>query len=150
MTSYTNGDTKPMLDGMIATGDTGRLDHVGRLFIEGRADTMIVSGGENVFPEEVEAALLSLPGLADAKVVGIEDEEFGQRLRAFVVASGEPRPTEDEIATHIRTELSRSRVPRDLIYVDELPRTATGKVTRQTIDELTARYAQASSAAVEA
>ena len=144
MSSYTSGETKPTLRGMIATGDTGWIDPAGRLFVSGRSDGMIVSGGENVFPEEVELALSGHPGVLDAKVVAVADPDFGQRLRAFIVASCDPPPAERDLKEHIATELSRSRVPRDLIYVDEIPRTATGKVTRQILDELEARHAPVS------
>ena len=82
---YTGGGTKEIVDGMMASGDVGHFDSAGRLFIDGRDDEMIVSGGENVFPGEVEDALDEHPGIAEAAVIGVDDPEFGQRLRSFVV-----------------------------------------------------------------
>ena len=138
MASYTDDAGKPTFEGMIATGDTGWLDRTGRLFIDGRADNMIVSGGENVFPEEVELVLSRMDGIADAVVVAVADQDFGQRLRAFIVAQGPTPPAEDAIRSYIAHELSRSRVPRDVIFVGAIPRSATGKVTRSVLDELAA------------
>ena len=85
---YTGGGSKDMVDGMMATGDVGRLDEEGRLFVEGRDDDMIVSGGENVFPQEVEETLAKHPKVAEAAVIGVDDEKWGQALKAFVVKKG--------------------------------------------------------------
>src|SRR5205807_4140847 len=82
---YTGGGTKDQVQGLMATGDVGRFDEAGRLFVQGRDDEMIVSGGENVFPKEVEDILSEHPGVEEAAAIGVEDEKFGQRLRAFVV-----------------------------------------------------------------
>ncbi|WP_051092637.1 AMP-binding protein [Jongsikchunia kroppenstedtii] len=138
--TYTNGETKESIDGAMKTGDTGRLDAAGRLFIEGRSDGMIVSGGENVFPEEVELVLANHPAVADVKVAPVDDPEFGQRLRAFVVPRDGATIGLDEIKTYVSNELSRSRMPREVIVVPELPRTATGKVTNATLAELARAY----------
>lgn len=144
---YTNGTSKSSFLGMMMTGDTGRLDDTGLLFVEGRADTMIVSGGENVFPEEVESVLVNRADIFDAKVVAVTDDVFGQRLCAFVVVvGGTPAPTIEELKTYVGSELSRSRVPRDVVFVPEIPRTATGKVTRASADQLLTDYGTASSA----
>ena len=97
---------------------------------------MIVSGGENVFPQEVEEVILAMPSVADAAVVGVPDDEFGQRLRAAVVAApGGGGPTADEVRDHVRANLARYKVPRDVVFLDELPRNATGKVLRRVIAE---------------
>jgi fatty-acyl-CoA synthase len=112
------------------TGDLGHLDQAGRLFVDGREDDMIVSGGENVFPGEVEALLAHHPQLADAAVIGVSDQEFGQRLRAYVVARADQLPSEEELRSYLKGQLARYKVPRDFVFMDELPRNATGKVLR--------------------
>jgi fatty-acyl-CoA synthase len=112
----------------MAMGDLGHLDSDGRLFIEGRVDRMIVSGGENVFPEEVERLLMTHPAISDVVVVPVEDPEYGERLRALVVAET-ILPTE-ELKAFVSQGLSRAKVPRDFLFVDELPRSAMGKVTK--------------------
>jgi fatty-acyl-CoA synthase len=133
---YTGGGSKPVIDGHMGTGDVGHLDAAGRLFVDGREDDMIVSGGENVFPQEVEEVLLTHPGVAEAAVVGVPDPDFGQRLRAFVVAAPEgERPTVEELRDHVRRNLANYKVPRDVDFVDELPRNTTGKVLRRVLAE---------------
>jgi acyl-CoA synthetase (AMP-forming)/AMP-acid ligase II len=127
---YSGGGRKETVDGLMNTGDLGHLDGDGRLFIDGREDDMIVSGGENVFPQEVEDVLLRHDAVADAAVVGVEDVEFGQRLRAFVVRRAGAEATEEELKGHVKSNLERYKVPRDVVFVDELPRNPTGKVLR--------------------
>ncbi|WP_407662386.1 acyl-CoA ligase FadD12 [Mycolicibacterium palauense] len=128
---YTSGQTKDVEDGFMATGDMGYLDDAGRLFVVGRDDEMIVSGGENVYPVEVERALASHPAVAETSVLGVDDEKFGQRLAAFVV----PRPgatvTADALKQHVRGRLANYKVPREIVFLDELPRNAVGKVLRK-------------------
>ncbi|TDU84202.1 fatty-acyl-CoA synthase [Kribbella voronezhensis] len=130
---YSDGSSKTTVDGRMSTGDLGHLDSAGRLFVDGREDDMIVSGGENVYPVEVEDCLMSHPGVLDAAVVGAPDEEFGQRLIAYVVpsndASRETLP--DELIEHVRSNLARYKAPRKVVLVDSLPRNATGKVLRR-------------------
>jgi len=126
---YTGGGDKDRIQGLAATGDLGRLDEAGRLFIEGRDDEMIVSGGENVFPKEVEETLASHPAVVEAAAIGVPDEAFGQRLRAFVVLRSEVG--EDAMKQHIRDHLASYKVPRDIVVLDELPRNATGKVVKR-------------------
>jgi acyl-CoA synthetase (AMP-forming)/AMP-acid ligase II len=128
---YTGGGTKPMIDGLMSVGDVGRFDEAGRLYVEGREDDMIVSGGENVFPGEVEDLLARHPAVADVAVVGVPDEEFGQRLKAFVVRAPGPSATADELKDHVKRHLARYKVPRDVEFLDELPRNTTGKVLRR-------------------
>jgi fatty-acyl-CoA synthase len=128
---YTGGGNKEVIDGYMSTGDVGHFDAAGRLFVDGREDDMIVSGGENVFPQEVEEVILTLPTVADCAVVGVPDDEFGQRLRAVVVAAAGAAPTADEVRDHVRRNLARYKVPRDVVFRDELPRNTTGKVLRR-------------------
>ncbi|HEU0132941.1 MAG TPA: AMP-binding protein [Mycobacteriales bacterium] len=115
-------------DGLMATGDLGRFDADGRLWVVGREDDMVVSGGENVFPRPVEEALAALPGVADVAVVGVPDEEYGQRLRAVVVRAPGARLTADDVRDAVRARLGRHYVPRDVVFADALPRNAAGKV----------------------
>ena len=131
MDGYTTGDGKTVLAGMFATGDVGHIDAEGRLFVSGRDDEMIISGGENVFPREVEDLLADHPDVTDVAVVGVEDREYGQRLRAFVVLEPGAALDADGVRAHVRDNLARFKVPRDVLFVDELPRTATGKVVKR-------------------
>lgn len=128
--TYTGGGGKDVVDGHVSTGDLGHLDDAGRLFIDGREDDMIVSGGENVFPGEVEDVLQQHPGVREVSVHGVDDEEFGQRLRALIVPEPGVVPDADEIRAYVRERLARYKVPRDVELVDGLDRTATGKVRR--------------------
>ena len=133
---YTGGGTKDLIDGLMATGDVGRLDGAGRLFVEGRDDEMIVSGGENVFPKEVEDLLARHEGVAEAAAIGVDDAKFGQRLRAFVVtAKGKP-PSEDELKKYVKSSLAAFKVPREIWFMDELPRNATGKVLKRELTQI--------------
>jgi fatty-acyl-CoA synthase len=131
---YTDGGNKERLDGMISTGDVGHLDDEGLLFIDGRDDEMIVSGGENVFPVEVENLIAGRSDVLEAAVVGVDDPEFGQRLRAFVVAGPDADLDAEEIKGYVKANLARHKVPRDVVFVDELPRNPTGKVLRRELD----------------
>ena len=128
---YTGGGGKEVIDGLMSTGDVGRLDEAGRLFVEGRDDEMIVSGGENVFPREVEDLLSDHEQVREAAVVGVSDEEFGQRLRAFVVPHEGAAPSEEELQAYVKANLARFKVPREVIFLEELPRNATGKVLKR-------------------
>jgi fatty-acyl-CoA synthase len=132
------GGHKEIVDGLLSTGDVGHFDEHGLLFVDGRDDDMIVSGGENVFPAEIENLLMSRPDVSDAAVIGVADPDFGQRLRAFVVpAAGGRCPDADELKDHVRANLARYKVPRDVVFLDELQRNATGKVLRTTLAALT-------------
>jgi fatty-acyl-CoA synthase len=132
---YTGGGGKELIDGLMSTGDIGHFDAEGRLFIDGREDDMIVSGGENLFPGEVEELLITHEAIEEAAVVGVDDEEFGQRLAAFVVAKPGQAPTEDEVKEFVKRNLARYKVPRDVSFVSELPRTPTGKVLKRELRE---------------
>jgi fatty-acyl-CoA synthase len=139
---YTGGGAKEVIDGLMSTGDVGHFDSQGRLFIDGRDDDMIVSGGENVFPQEVEELLISHEDVADAAVYGVPDPEFGQRLAAMVVRKPGGTATEDELAGFVRSHLARYKVPREIAFVEQLPRTSTGKLQRRKLGTLHERQAQ--------
>ena len=128
---YTGGGSKEHLDGLLSTGDVGHFDGEGRLFVDGRDDDMIVSGGENVYPAEVEDLLGGHPDVVEVAVVGVPDEEFGQRLRAFVVRRPGSRLSERGVRDHVRAHLARHKVPAKVVFVDALPRTTTGKVRKR-------------------
>ncbi len=131
---YTGGETKQQIDGLMSAGDLGHFDAEGRLYIDGRDDEMIISGGENVFPREVEDLLADHPGVLEVAVIGVADADWGQRLRAFVVTSAEGGPDEAELQALVRDRLARYKVPREVIFIDELPRNATGKVLRRNLE----------------
>jgi acyl-CoA synthetase (AMP-forming)/AMP-acid ligase II len=128
---YTGGGGKESIDGLLCSGDVGHLDPDGRLFIDGRDDEMIVSGGENVFPREVEDLLADHSAVVEVAVIGVEDEEFGQRLKAFVVVTEEAEVSEDELKSHIKANLASYKAPREIEFLDELPRNATGKILKR-------------------
>jgi acyl-CoA synthetase (AMP-forming)/AMP-acid ligase II len=132
---YTGGGTKDRIDGLMATGDVGRFDETGRLFVEGRDDEMIVSGGENVFPKEVEDVLAGHEAVAEAAAIGVDDEKFGQRLRAFVVLRPGRHASEQDLTDHVKANLARYKVPREVVFLDELPRNSTGKVLKRELAE---------------
>ncbi|MBX7433303.1 acyl-CoA ligase FadD12 [Mycobacterium sp. Y57] len=129
---YTSGSTKEFHQGFMPSGDMGYLDGAGRLFVVGRDDEMIVSGGENVYPIEVERVLAAHPGVAEAAVLGVDDDDYGQRLAAWVVLRGDgsAAPSVDELKQHVRDNLANYKVPRDVTILPELPRSSTGKILR--------------------
>ena len=133
---YTGGGSKDVIGNLMATGDVGRFDDGGRLFVEGRDDEMIVSGGENVFPKEVEDLLSRHDAVAEAAAVGVEDKDFGQRLRAFVVLEDGKEASEDDLKGYVKENLARYKVPREIVFMDELPRNATGKVLKRELAEM--------------
>jgi len=110
------------------SGDVGRLDDAGRLYVVGRDDDMIVSGGENVYPLEVEETITAHDAVLEAVVIGVDDEQYGQRLAAYVVLRPGADATEDDLKSHVKSELAGYKVPRDVTFLDELPRNASGKV----------------------
>lgn len=130
---YTGGGSKEIVDGRMSSGDVGYFDADGRLQVTGRSDDMIVSGGENVFPGEVEDVILDHPEVADAAVVGVDDPDFGQRLAAFVVRLPGAAVDDEAIRRLVGERLARHKVPRDVSFVDELPRTPTGKLLRRSL-----------------
>jgi fatty-acyl-CoA synthase len=132
---YTGGGSKEIVQGLLSSGDVGHFDRAGRLFIDGRDDEMIVSGGENVFPGEVEDALEHHPDIAEAAVIGVEDTEFGQRLRSFIVTEPGRSLTADDVKSYVAQRLARFKVPRDVVFVDALPRNPSGKVLKRLLEQ---------------
>jgi acyl-CoA synthetase (AMP-forming)/AMP-acid ligase II len=132
---YTGGGGKEIISGLMSTGDVGRFDSGGRLFVDGRDDEMIVSGGENVFPREVEDLLSDHEAIEEAAVIGVEDAEFGQRLKAFVVCRSGVALGEDAVKEYVKHNLARYKVPREVVFLDELPRNATGKVLKRELHD---------------
>lgn len=132
-TAYTDGSGKEVVDGYVSTGDVGRIDEHGLLHIEGREDDMIVSGGENVVPAQVEALLAEHPAVDEVAVVGVPDEEFGQRLRAVVVLLPGAVVEAEELRALARERLARHEVPREVWFVAALPRNPTGKVLKRVL-----------------
>ena len=128
---YTGGGSKQIIDGFMCTGDLGYQDTAGRLFVVGREDEMIISGGENVFPSEIESLLAAHPEVQEVAIVGVPDDAFGQRLRAYVVRRDESSLTEEAIRDHVRSHLARYKVPRDVVFLDELPRNPAGKILKR-------------------
>jgi fatty-acyl-CoA synthase len=135
-TGYTDGRTKEVVDGMMSSGDVGHFDSDGLLYIDGRDDDMIVSGGENVFPLEVENLIAGRDDIFEAAVVGVDDREFGKRLRAFVVPGPDSKRDPQEIKDYVKANLARYKVPREVVFLDELPRNATGKLLRKPLIEM--------------
>jgi fatty-acyl-CoA synthase len=133
---YTGGGGKQIIDGLMSSGDVGYFDEHGLLYVSGRDDEMIVSGGENVFPAEVEDLISGHPEVVEATALGVEDKEWGHRLRAFVVKAEGASVGEDDIKTYVREHLARYKVPRDVVFLDELPRNPTGKILKQELREI--------------
>jgi fatty-acyl-CoA synthase len=128
---YTSGDDKERLGSMVSSGDVGHFDEDGRLFVDGRDDDMIVSGGENVFPREVEDLIAGHDRVEEAAVVGVSDPEWGQRLKAFVVLKPGGHLSKDEVKEYVKQALATYKVPREIEFIGALPRNATGKVMKR-------------------
>ncbi|MBY0441507.1 MAG: acyl-CoA ligase FadD12 [Mycobacteriaceae bacterium] len=137
---YTSGATKNFHEGFMASGDVGYVDESGRLFVVGRDDEMIVSGGENVYPIEVEKTLAAHPAVTEAAVIGVQDAQYGQRLAAFVVLTFGTHPDAHTMAEnlkqHVREHLANYKVPRDITVLNALPRGSTGKILRHELQAL--------------
>ncbi len=132
---YTGGGNKEIVGGLMSTGDVGHFDADGRLFVDGRDDEMIVSGGENVFPREVEDLLADHGQIEEAAVIGVQDDEFGQRLKAFVVPRNGAELSAEMVKGYVKENLARYKVPREVVFLEELPRNATGKVLKRELKE---------------
>jgi fatty-acyl-CoA synthase len=135
MEGYTGGGNKEAIDGLLSSGDVGHFDSDGRLFVDGRDDEMIVSGGENVFPREVEDLLADLDGVVEVAVIGVEDDKFGQRLKAFIVLEQGASLSETQVGAHVKANLASYKTPREVEFLAELPRNATGKVLKRELRE---------------
>ncbi len=120
-------------DGWFPTRDRGHVDEEGYLFVEGRADDTIIRGGENIAPAEIEDVLMDHAGVVDAVVVGLPDDEWGQRLVGVVVRGEDGGVGEDELRELVRARLRSSKTPEHIEFWDELPRTDTGKLLRRTV-----------------
>ena len=120
----------------MSSGDVGYFDEHGLLYISGRDDEMIVSGGENVFPAEIEDLIGGHPDVIEATAIGVDDKEWGARLRAFVVKAENSSLTEDDIKAYVRDHLARYKVPREVIFLDELPRNPTGKILKRELRDI--------------
>lgn len=131
---YTDGRQKDMIDGLLASGDVGHFDSAGLLFIDGRDDEMIVSGGENVYPIEVENLLVEREDVLEAAVIGVFDEDFGQRLNAYVVLAEDTSLDEETLREYVKANLARYKVPKRIVFLSELPRNATGKLLRNRLE----------------
>jgi len=134
---YTSGDTKAFLGDYMVSGDVGRVDEEGRLYVVGRDDEMIVSGGENVYPLEVEETLGAHPAVREVAVVGVDDEKFGQRLAAYVALEAGAGVGADDLRAHVKAQLAGYKVPRDVMFVDELPRNDSGKIMKRDLPDST-------------
>jgi fatty-acyl-CoA synthase len=130
---YTGGGSKESRRGLLSSGDLGHFDDRGRLFIDGREDDMVISGGENVYPAEVEELLAHHPGISEVAVVGVDDAEFGQALKAYVVRRSNAELDAETVRHYVRDHLARFKVPRQVEFLDELPRNATGKVMKRSL-----------------
>jgi fatty-acyl-CoA synthase len=133
---YTGGGGKQIIDGLLSSGDVGYFDHNGLLFVSGRDDEMIVSGGENVFPAEVEDLINGHPDVVEATALGVDDPDWGARLRAFVVLREEAELTEEAVKNYVRDHLARYKVPREVIFLAELPRNPTGKILKRELRQI--------------
>ncbi|MGO9152743.1 long-chain-fatty-acid--CoA ligase FadD2 [Mycobacterium sp.] len=133
---YTGGGHKQIIDGLMSSGDVGYFDEHGLLYVSGRDDEMIVSGGENVFPAEVEDLISGHPDVVEATAIGVDDKEWGHRLRAFVVKKDGAGVDEDGIKHYVRDHLARYKVPREVVFLDELPRNPTGKILKRELREM--------------
>lgn len=132
---YTGGGGKEIIDGLMSSGDVGHFTESGLLFVDGRDDDMIISGGENVFPREVEDLLADHPSVIEAAVIGVPDEEFGQRLKGFVVLRDGANIDEETLKAYVKTNLARYKVPREIVFLDTLPRNPTGKILKRVLAE---------------
>jgi fatty-acyl-CoA synthase len=133
---YTGGGGKQIIDGLLSSGDVGYFDERNLLYVSGRDDEMIVSGGENVFPAEVEDLISGHPDVVEATALGVEDKEWGARLRAFVVKKEGSDVDENAIKGYVKEHLARYKVPREVVFLDELPRNPTGKILKRELREL--------------
>ena len=133
---YTGGGNKAIIDGLLSSGDVGYFDADGLLYVSGRDDEMIVSGGENVFPAEVEDLIGGHPDVIEATAIGVDDKDFGARLRAFVVPREGTALTEDAIKDYVREHLARYKVPREVVFLAELPRNPTGKILKRELRQI--------------
>ncbi len=122
-------------DGWLRTGDAGYLDEDGYLFIQDRVKDMIISGGENIYPAEVESAIYGHPGVAEVAVIGVPDDKWGEAVKAIVVRKPGQDPSPDEIIAFARSRIAAFKTPKSVDFIDVLPRNASGKILRRELRE---------------
>jgi len=120
-------------DGFFRTGDMGEFAPDGYLKIVGRAKDLIITGGLNVYPKEIEERIDALPGVIESAVIGVPDADFGEAVTAVVVVNAKDRPTETGIIAALKSEIASFKVPKHVHFVDDLPRNAMGKVEKNTL-----------------
>jgi len=120
-----------IVNGWFYSGDAGYFDEEGYLFIHDRVKDMIVSGGENIYPAEVENALMSHDLILDAAVIGIPDKKWGETVKGYVVLAPEIKLSEDEIISYVRTQIAGYKCPRSINFIEALPRNPSGKILRR-------------------
>jgi len=118
-------------EGWLFTGDMGKLDKDGYLYVLDRKKDMILSGGENIYPAEIERVIREMPGVADASVIGVPDEKWGEVPKAFIEKGEEGPPTSEEVVAFCRSKLAGYKVPKQIVFIDELPRSPSGKVLKK-------------------
>ena len=128
---YTNGSGREVLDGLMNTGDLGRFDTAGRLYVVGREDDMIISGGVNVYPQEAENVLIGHPAVDDVAVFGIPNPDLGEEVKAYVIRAPGAEATEEELVAWCREQMASYKYPRVVEFRDSLPMTATGKILKR-------------------
>ena len=131
---YTGGEDKERIDGFLSSGDVGHFDRDGLLYVDGRDDEMIVSGGENVFPGEVEDLIASHGEVVEVAVAGVEDDQFGQVLKAWVVLTEGSSLDAEGVRGFVKLNLASYKAPRHVDFLDEIPRNATGKILKRLLE----------------
>ena len=129
-------ETRAVLrDGWVTAGDMARRDEEGYVFLVDRKKDMIISGGVNIYPREIEEVLIRHAGIADVAVVGVADSYWGERVKAFVVAEGENAPAPEEIIAFAKENLAPHKAPKDIAFIDAVPRNPAGKILKRTLRE---------------
>ena len=123
-------------DGWLKTGDAARRDEDGFYYIVDRWKDMYISGGENVYPAEVESVIFQLPEIGEVSVIGVPDDKWVEVGRAIVVLKDDAELSDTEILNHCRQNLARYKVPQSVVFVDEIPHNATGKVLKRELRDL--------------
>jgi fatty-acyl-CoA synthase len=131
---YTGGEDKERIHGFVSSGDVGHFDQDGLLSVDGRDDEMIVSGGENVFPGEVEDLIAGHPDVVEVAVIGVADEKFGQALKAWVVPVEPEAIDEARVKAFVKQNLASYKTPKEVVFIPELPRNATGKILKRSLE----------------
>jgi len=139
--------TNTLQDGWLYTGDAGALDDEGYLYIKDRIKDLIISGGENIYPAEIENILLSHPAIADAAVIGLADDKWGEVPLAVLVARDGKKITLDELVAFCQPHLASFKIPRQMAYVDAMPRNPTGKILKKDLRSMFASKASSAPAA---